>query len=118
MFLGLQYTTFEYADVKTAGRTVSFELKNSGAVAGAEVPQLYLKFPDSVGEPPKQLKGFSKVALSPGASTTVSFELDDRSFSIWDVTVHAWTVVPGPFGVMVGSSVDDIRLTTTISSSA
>ena len=85
---------------------------------GLQVPQLYLEFPDSAGEPPKQLKGFSKVALGAGESKTVSFDLDDRSFSIWNVNAHAWQVVPGSFGVMVGSSVDDIRLTTTISSSA
>lgn len=107
---GLSYTTFEYSNLAIQGRTVSFSLKNGGSVAGAEVPQLYLKFPDSAGEPPKQLKGFTKVMLEPGASTTVEFTLDDRSFSIWDVSTHAWSVVQGSFGVMVASSTEDIRL--------
>ena len=89
---GLSYTTFEYSGLTVSGRTISFTVKNSGSVAGAEVPQLYLKFPDSAQEPPKQLKGFTKVKLDAGASTTVTFSLDDRSFSIWDVTTHAWKV--------------------------
>jgi len=112
---GISYTSFKYSDLKVAGRTVSFTVENSGAVSGAEVPQMYLKFPDAAGEPPKQLKGFTKVNLAAGASTTVSFELDDRSFSIWDVSTHAWTIAPGSFGVMVGSSTEDIRLTGQVS---
>ena len=65
----------------------------------------------SAAEPPKQLKGFAKVQLAAGASQAVTFALDDRSVSIWDVTKHAWGKVPGLFGVMVGSSSQDIRQT-------
>jgi beta-glucosidase len=45
----------------------------------------------------------------------VTFSLDDRSFSIWDVSTHGWKVVSGSFGANVGSSSEDIRLTGTIS---
>lgn len=95
----------------TSATSVSFTLTNNGKVAGAEVAQLYLNFPATAGEPPKQLKGFSKVQLEAGASKTVTFALDDRSVSIWDVVTHAWGKVPGTFGVMVGSSSEDIRQT-------
>ena len=47
---------------------------------------MYLGFPEDAGEPPKQLKGFKKVMLAPGASATVDFPLDERSTAIWDVT--------------------------------
>ena len=108
---GLSYTTFDYSDVKASKTEVTFTVENSGAVAGAEVPQLYLGFPAASGEPPKQLKGFEKVKLAPGASATVTFPLDDRSLSIWDVVTHDWAVQKGTFSVMVGSSSRDIRLT-------
>eukprot|EP01062_Namystynia_karyoxenos_P036582 TRINITY_DN2664_c0_g1_i1.p1 TRINITY_DN2664_c0_g1~~TRINITY_DN2664_c0_g1_i1.p1 ORF type:complete len:799 (+),score=300.59 TRINITY_DN2664_c0_g1_i1:102-2399(+) len=111
---GLSYTTFEYAGLQAGRSSVSCTIKNAGPRAGSEVAQLYLKFPDSAGEPPKQLKGFQKVHLAPGASQTVTFALDDRSYSIWNVSTHAWAVQHGSFGVMVGSSSEDIRLTGTI----
>merc|ERR1719473_1511603 len=75
---GLSYTQFEYSDLKVEQRSVSVSVKNVGDVDGAEVPQLYLGFPASAQEPPKQLKGFQKVTLKAGASETVTFELTDR----------------------------------------
>ena len=54
---GLSYTTFSYTDVKASSSGVSFTLKNTGSRDGAATPQLYLGFPASAGEPPKQLKG-------------------------------------------------------------
>jgi beta-glucosidase len=66
------------------------------------------------GEPPKQLKGFTKLAVAAGATATATFALDDRTVSIWDVTTHAWTVVKGEYGVMLGSSSMDLRLNGTL----
>ena len=119
---GLSYTTFGYSNlaVDATRRTVTCQVANSGAMAGSEVPQLYLGFPSNAGEPPKQLKGYTKVTLAAGASTTVAFELDDRSFSIWNIPAgaaggkHGWEVVAGSFAVMVGPSSGDIRLTGSI----
>jgi len=107
---GLSYTTFSYSDLSVSSSSATFTLKNNGSVAGTEVVQLYLKFPASAGEPPQQLKAFQPVQLDAGASTTVTLSLTQRSFSIWSVDVHAWTVVKGDFGVAVGSSSRDIRL--------
>ena len=83
------------------------DIANTGKVAGAEVVQLYLCFPASAGEPPKQLKGFEKVQLAPGESATVHFKLTPQDLSVWDVQTHAWSVVRGKFGVFAGSSSRD-----------
>ena len=80
------------------------------------VPQLYLGFPSSAGEPPKQLKGFKQVPIKAGASTTVTFPLDARALSIWDVGTHDWAVQKGAFTAMVGVSSRDIRLNATFTS--
>ena len=109
---GLSYTTFTYSDLTAdaAAGSVSFTLKNTGSRVGAEVPQLYLGYPASAGEPPKVLRGFQKVELQPGSSTTVTFLLNKYATSLWDVNVHNWAKVSGTFNVFVGSSSEDIRL--------
>jgi beta-glucosidase len=101
---GLSYTTFSYSDLQIEGRQVSFTLSNTGSRAGYEVAQLYLTFPASAGEPPLQLKGFQKVLLQPSASTTITFTIQDRDLSIWDVTAHAFVPQSGRFDVSIGSS--------------
>lgn len=108
---GLSYSSFVYSGLTATDSSVAVTVTNTGKVAGAEVAQLYLGFPSTAGEPPKQLKGFSKVKLAPGGKQTVTFALDDRSVSIWDVSKHAWAKVPGSFSVMVGSSSEDVRAT-------
>jgi beta-glucosidase len=112
---GLSYTSFSISGlhVKPAsgsatGATVSVAVANTGSRAGAEVPQLYMGMPASTGEPPKQLKGYTKVALAPGESRTVTMTLDRRSFSYWDSGAAAWTVAKGCYRIMVGSSSRDI----------
>lgn len=114
---GLSYTAFGYSGltVDNAALTVTFKLANVGKVfAGAEVPQLYLGFPAAAEEPPKQLKAFTKVQLAVGAVQTVVFTLTPRALSVWDEVGHKWALVEGTFGVFVGSSSRDIRLTSTL----
>jgi len=108
---GLSYTSFTYSDLEASQRGVRFTLTNSGARDGVEVPQLYLGFPDSAGEPPRQLKGFRSVRLTRGQSKQVNLPLDDRAVSIWDTNAGAWAVQLGTFKVFVGSSSRDARLT-------
>jgi beta-glucosidase len=115
---GLSYTTFGYAelvvDTSSAGTAIVINatVTNSGRVAGTEIAQLYLGFPEGWGEPPRLLKGFEAlVDLAPGASATASFALAPRDRSIWNVTTYAWQPVPGEFGIFVGASSRDIRLT-------
>lgn len=116
---GLSYTRFGYANLKlsadqiTAAEqlTVSFDLTNTGPVAGKEVVQLYVRDVKAiVARPEKELKAFKKVALQPGETQTVSFSLDQEAFWYFDAAKNAWTVEPGDFEILVGASSRDLRL--------
>lgn len=89
---------------------VTISLTNSGAVAGAGVPQLYVGFPESTpaGTPPKQLRGFEKVYLEAGESQTVAFELMRRDLSYWDIISQQWVIPEGEFSIYLGFSSRDI----------
>jgi beta-glucosidase len=108
---GLSYTTFSFANLNVAGdsasprATVTFDVTNSGKIAGAEVAQVYIAPSNStVPMPEKQLKGFQKVMLQPGETKSVSIDLDARSFAYYDVDAKTWKITPGNFGVLVGDS--------------
>ncbi|MDX6649341.1 MAG: beta-glucosidase [Solirubrobacteraceae bacterium] len=113
---GLTYTTFSYSDLRlepAAGNDVrgSALVRNTGPRAGTAVPQLYVGMPEprpSIVQPPFQLKGFSKVALAPGASRRVTFTLDDRAFSYW--AGSRWEIAPGCYRVGVGAHSRDLPL--------
>lgn len=116
---GLSYTTFEYSDLKLSsdsinendGLTVTFKIKNTGSVAGAEVAEVYVKDVDStIYRPEKELKGFKKVYLEPGEEKEVEITLDSRSFSYYNVCISDWHVESGEFKILVGASSRDIRL--------
>ncbi|KAK9326806.1 glycosyl hydrolase family 3 N terminal domain-containing protein [Lipomyces starkeyi] len=88
---------------------------NTGSLAGATVPQLYLSLPQVPGEAPtplKVLRGFEKVSLQPGQSTMVSFDLMRRDISYWDASQQEWIIAPGAIGAQAGFSSRDIRLVT------
>ncbi|KAI9318058.1 glycoside hydrolase superfamily [Dichotomocladium elegans] len=115
---GLSYTQFEYGEVTLNTNhkhkngilaTVTVQVRNVGEVHGAEIPQAYVTFPESAGEPPKQLRGFEKVYLKKGQSAKVSFEFTKTELSIWDTKRHAWVVPEGEFSVHVGASSRDLR---------
>ncbi|KAK8116439.1 glycoside hydrolase family 3 protein [Apiospora kogelbergensis] len=74
--------------------TLTTTVTNSGPVAGAEVAQLYLVFPESAKSPLKQLRGFKKVFLDTGETQTVTFELQRRDVSIWDTVAQKWKQFP------------------------
>jgi beta-glucosidase len=87
---GLSYTTFSYSDLTlpngpvTAGNSLdaSVIVANVGKIAGDEVVQLYLKFPDVSGAPIRALRGFQRIHLEPGAKQTVEFHLSPRDLSM------------------------------------
>ncbi len=125
---GLSYTSFRYSNLSVTPRqvqngtsnpgtpacdcngqsgkqvTVSATVTNTGKVAGSDVAQLYLNDPAAAGEPPRQLKGFQKVTLKPGQSTTVHFTLSGQDLSYWNDTANGWVLPDGTFGVDVGDS--------------
>lgn len=105
---GLSYTSFTYSDLQIDGRTLRFNITNSGAVSGSEVAQLYISPPDTgLHRPRRELKGFVKVSLMPEETKTVEIKLDDRSFSVW---ADGWKIPGGTYAVQVGASSRDIRL--------
>lgn len=116
---GLSYTTFEYSDIKlsadsikdTDTLTVSFKIKNTGSVDGAEIAQLYVSDTEStIYRPVKELKGFKKVFLKAGEEKEVSIDLEKRAFAFYNVDAHAWQVESGEFKILVGASSRDIKL--------
>ncbi|KAJ7827358.1 glycoside hydrolase family 3 protein [Mycena olivaceomarginata] len=91
---GLSYTNFTYSglSITSSGtsKVITFTVKNTGAVAGTEKPQLYLGYPPAAGEPPKVLRGFDEVPLAAGASQQVSMTVGAREMSIWDTPSQGW----------------------------
>jgi beta-glucosidase len=83
---------------------VTARVTNTGRVTGSDVVQLYLGDPAAAGEPPRQLKGFQKVTLRPGQSTTVTFSLNGHDLSYWSQSANGWVVPTGKFQVRVGDS--------------
>jgi len=115
---GLSYTTFSFSKLQApataaSGSTVpvSFDVTNTGSVAGAEVAQLYVSDPSArATRPERELKGFEKVRLAPGETKHVTLNLDARAFSYWDAAAHKWTIDPGKFVVRVGDSSENTPL--------
>lgn len=114
---GLSYTTFVYDNLTVEGSpeegvTVGFDVKNTGACDGAEIAELYVSPPHSVlFRAPQELKGFEKVFLCAGESRHVELTLDARAFAYYDVGMQDWRVESGVYGIRVGASSRDIRLT-------
>ena len=115
---GLSYTTFAYGPLALApvqggtphAREVSVEITNTGKREGAEVVQLYVgERNPPVPRPPAELKAFARVVLAPGEKKTVRMTLDESSFAYYNTEAKGWTVAPGTYDILVGSSSRDIR---------
>ena len=116
---GLSYSTFAYSKLSVTPQTgnlnepvsVSFDVKNTGRRAAAEVAELYVgDSPASVPRPVKELKAFAKMNLKPGESRRVTLTLERRAFSFYDVQKRDWNAEPGDFEILVGGSSDNIQL--------
>ncbi|KAL1873815.1 hypothetical protein VTK73DRAFT_730 [Phialemonium thermophilum] len=134
---GLSYTTFAYANLSVAktelasnttpatfptGPTepggpadlwdvlvrVRADVRNTGAVAAAEVAQLYVGIPGAAA--PRQLRGFEKPFLNASEAATVEFNLTRRDLSVWDVAAQKWRLQNGKYDVWVGGSSRDLPL--------
>ncbi len=117
---GLSYTTFEYTNIKTdklnyddnENITLTFNIKNTGDVAGDEIAQLYYHDEESsVKTPIAKLIRFERVNIKPGETKTVSFTFPVQEMSYWDIKRNAMIVETGEFSLMVGSSSKDFKLT-------
>ncbi|KAF7964680.1 hypothetical protein HWV62_4193 [Athelia sp. TMB] len=121
---GLSYTTFSISNLTVSAPTtsdasfcvsVSVDITNTGSVSGSEVVQAYVSMPDvGVTTPRLQLRGFGKAKnLAPGASQTVTIQLNKYAVSFWDTPIHAWTAKAGTYSIHIGTSSGNLPLQAT-----
>ncbi len=121
----MSYTTFTISNLTVTSDgsvkggdlavTVTVTVTNTGDRDGAEVVQVYVEDVEStVARPVRELKGFAKVFLAPGAAETVSIDLDQRSVSFWSSQLRRWVVEAGTFVIGVGPHSRDLPLTENI----
>jgi beta-glucosidase len=115
---GLSYTTFAYKNLdvrplvqKPQGDIqITVEVTNTGNRKGDEVVQLYMKDKiSSVTTYTTQLRGFERITLEPGETKKVKFTLHPDDLMLLDKNMN-WTVEPGEFDVLIGTSSEDIKL--------
>ena len=113
---GMSYTTFAYSDMAADEQEVSLTVTNTGSVAGTEIVQLYISKKDGqIFRPARELKGFARVTLAPGEKQRITIALDDKAFRFWNVKADRWEIEGGAYELLVGASVEDIRLCEEIS---
>ncbi len=113
---GLSYTTFSFSNATLTNNLsgsnpniqISFNLQNTGSVAGAEVAQVYLQMPAALNEAPRRLIGWLKVSLNPGQTQSETIEVDENTaahpLSYWDPTSQQWQLGSGTYNVYLGDS--------------
>lgn len=120
---GGSYTTFKYSEPQVSatsfddvdGVTVSVDVTNTGTYAGKEIVQIYVHEQKSaLARPPKELKGFAKVALQAGETKTVSIPLDFRAFAYYHPLYGEWITEDGAYDILIGASSADIRHSLTV----
>ena len=118
---GLSYTNFAYTDLLTNKKqyklndkvAVTMNVKNTGAVSGKEIVQLYIKkVNSSVTRADKELKAFKKVMIAPAKIAIVSMDINVSDLAYFDKKLEKWVVEPGEYKAMAASSSNDIRLIT------
>lgn len=122
---GLSYTVFSYSSIMLQYKSfnidssktmnVSFDIKNTGKVAGTEISQVYVSYfssnkEDCLSIPQKELKGFEKIHLFPNEKKTVKITLDKSAFSFFDRNEGRFRVRNGSYNILIGASSRDIRL--------
>jgi beta-glucosidase len=117
---GQSYTTYEYSNLRLACSegisprgllVVDVDVKNTGNVAGTEVVQLYIAYPNTaVRRSVKELKAFQRVPLGPGETKTVQLQVPARDFAYYDMTSNSFQVELVEHTVFVGPSADPARL--------
>ncbi|VVD80861.1 beta-glucosidase [Pandoraea iniqua] len=114
---GLSYTTFDVSDVKLSAKTLapggkldaSVTVRNTGKREGETVVQLYLQdVAASIVRPVKELKGFQKVALKPGESRSVHFDIDENLLKFYNAKLQ-YVAEPGDFNVQIGLDSQNVK---------
>lgn len=116
---GLSYSKFEYENLVIASQKVTdsdslkvtVDVRNTGEYDAAEVVQLYVSPPKSkLFRPVRELRAFAKVFIPKGKKKTVTFSLDGRAFSFYNVNLPGWQIETGIYGIHIGASSRDLRL--------
>ena len=121
---GLSYTSFSFSNLKVGtlpaagAATVTATVTNTGSRAGADVAQLHVSDPSASGQPPRQLEGFARVSLQPGASQPVTFQLTQQNLQYWNSSSNGWATSTGSYSIKVGDSDANLPLTGTLSVSS
>ncbi|WP_077035351.1 glycoside hydrolase family 3 C-terminal domain-containing protein [Pelomonas sp. KK5] len=121
---GLSYTSFAYTGIACPGEfdadgeaplMLELGIRNTGAVEGQEIVQLYVQEHEPAEPGPlRELRAFDKVRLAPGEEKTVRFTLARRDFAHYDTRLAAWVVKAGAFDIHVGSSSRELPLRATV----
>lgn len=98
---GLSYTAFAYGEARVS--------TDSNRRRRAHDRQCGCHQHTTVARPAKELKGFNKIALAPGETTTVALQLDREALAFWDDAGQAWVAEAGEFEALLGNSSSDIR---------
>ena len=112
---GLSYAEFNLSEVKadydssSGTATVSARIKNTSRRTGSAVVELYLASPAAANEPPKQLKGYRRLALNGGESADVTFGLERSDLAYFDESANRWAVAPGRYTVLLGTSSTELE---------
>lgn len=115
---GLSYTNFVYSNLSTNKKqyklndkiTVSVNVKNTGAVAGKEIVQLYIKkVNSSVSRADKELKAFKKAMIASANTAVILMNIDANDLAYFDIKLNKWVVEPGEYQILAASSSKDIR---------
>lgn len=112
---GLSYTTFEYSDIQVNRDGVIFNITNTGDRAGMEVAQLYVGCQSKdIFRAKKELKGFAKIFLNVGETKSVTIPFDDKTFRYFNIVTNKWEIEEANYEIMIGASIEDIRLVDTL----
>lgn len=115
---GLSYTTFDYRDMQVeetdSEYKVSCEIVNNGKNDGAEIVQLYVKAPQGVFKPIKELKGFTKVYLKAGESKKVTITVKKDDLRYWNIKENRWVLEVGEYDLQLCSDCQTVKLSQTV----
>lgn len=115
---GLSYSEFAFSGLSAAVKNglinASFTVKNTGAVAGKEVAQVYVAPVSAMWEAPKRLGGWQKVDLKAGASTKASVTIDPRLVGMYDSASKTWKIAEGDYKVILAADATDAKASSVI----
>lgn len=101
---GLSYTTYKYGKPHYENGKITINIKNTGAMDGTEIVQVYMRRPADKSGPLKTLRGYARVNLKAGESQMVSIDFPKERFENWDEQTNTMRVVPGKYELLVGPS--------------